>query len=363
MGRFSCLVVVLVSACADSPVGVPDGTDGTNVPPVDVDVNGAEPAPRLAPTVCGAASWAAKVPDTKMDISVARRLNGAAITTTPIGGGTATGFVVDPRGRIEYDGTLAASADKLSVSYAANRLASTVVSNGNIDINLMADDMSSSQLVTSVPGNVVAKPAFVPVGGNLVMPVGGNTGMSIYRFADSYEPIDSRLVIASAPVVSMTAASFGTKTLTAWSTAHECYVAEINGLEAGNVSKVDLPCAGARLAVDPSSLYGVMVYDTPAGAVVQVTQGAKLFAAQTFAGMTAPRVMFDGKRFWVSYLDKRGDILVGFINEKREVLTLGLNFVRPFESSYELAMVDGSPWVFALDADGYTGHRLCAVSY
>lgn len=360
MGRFSCLVFVLASACADQTVGVPDDTDGTVVPE---GVDSVVAAPRYAPSVCGAGEWATKVTDAKVDLSVAPRANGAAIVSMPIAGGDAHGIVVDGRLRMVQDQTVATGYDMVNVSHAANRIASTAAANGSIDLSLWTDDLKTSQLVTSIAGNVVAKPAFHAVDHNLVMAVGGDNGLSIYRFADSFEPIDSRLVVATNPVESVTAAQFGTKTLAAWSTAKQCYVAEINGLESGNVSSSALPCHNPRLAVDPSTSIGILVYDTPAGATLQVTQGAKLFTTKTFAGMTAPRVMFDGKRFWISYLDVRGDVLVGFLDEKFHPVTLGINFTRPFQSAYELAMVEGSPWVFSLDANGYAAHRLCTVKY
>lgn len=361
MGRFSCLVVVLVAACADNAVDVPDeSTDGTKLPD---GVNTVDVAQRLVPSVCGVSEWPMKVTDAKIDLSVAGRANGAAIVSMPIGGGTARGMLVDARMRIVRDETIATGYDKVSVSYAANRYASTASANGNVAVSLMADDLSSSQLVTSVAGNVVAKPAFYPVGpfNDLVMPVGGDNGLTLYRFADSFEPLDSRLVVATNPVESVTAAQFGSKTLAAWSTAKECFVAQISGLEAGDVAKSPLPCANPRLAVDPSTLYGILVYDGPSGATMRFTQGAKMFETHEYAGMAAPRALFDGKNFWMSYINLRGDVVVGIIDAKQEITSIGLEFTRPYDSSYELAMVEGSPWIFALDANGYSGHRLCVA--
>ena len=35
---------------------------------------------------------------------------------------------------------------------------------------------------------------------------------------------------------------------------------------------------------------------------------------------------------------------------------------QPHHQAYELAMVQGSPWVFALDANGYSAHRMCLAA-
>ena len=74
---------------------------------------------------------------------------------------------------------------------------------------------------------------------------------------------------------------------------------------------------------------------------------------------SSPRAVFDGKNFWVSYLDARGDILVGFLDGDRKLVTMSLAGPRPDDQAYELLLVDGNPWVFALGNEGYTAHRMC----
>lgn len=358
MGRFSCLVVVLASACAVDPsVGVPDGTDGTGLP-AGADTIGV--ATRLVPSVCSVSEWPAKVTDTKMDISVAGRLDGAAITTMPITGGTATGFVVNDRMRIVHDQTLATGFDKVSVSYAANRFAQTAIAGDKLSLSLMTDDLSDSQLVTTVAGNVVAKPAIYATDGGLVMPVGGLDGLTLYRLADSFEPIDSRLVVASNPVVSLTAARSGAATLAAWSTKDQCYMMQLAGLESGPMTSKRMPCDNPRLALDSQTHNGIMVADSPEGVRLTITQGAVMYGAELIHENTyAPRALFDGKHFWVSWINDRGDIIVGVLDENHKITSMMVSGPKPFAQSYELAMVEGAPWVFALDADGYTGHRMC----
>lgn len=360
MGRFSCLVVVLVAACADTPVDVPDGTDGINLPD-GVDTVGA--TPRLLPSVCGANEWTAKVTDVKVDLSVAGRPQGAALVSTPILGGDSRGIIVDTRMRIVQDQSLATSYDAVSMTYAGNRFVRTGASSGAIDIHMMADDLRSSDLVTTVAGDVVAKPAFVQLDQGFVMPVGSADGLSLYRFQDSFEPLDSRLVAAtSSPVTGVTAAHSGSTTLVAWSTKSECNMMEVNGLESAGQAKL-LACPNPRLAVDSASLNGMLAFDSPDGVTVSFTRGAIITSRDVVrAGSHSPRTLFDGKNFWISWLNERGDVIVGVVDANHQIRTIGLNLTRPFDSGYELAMVEGSPWVFAVDANGYSGHRLCTVT-
>ena len=74
---------------------------------------------------------------------------------------------------------------------------------------------------------------------------------------------------------------------------------------------------------------------------------------------TSPRTLFDGTNFWVSYLDARGDILVGFLDAQRNIVTTSLAGPKPEQGAYELVLVDGNPWVFSLGDAGYSAYRLC----
>jgi hypothetical protein len=69
--------------------------------------------------------------------------------------------------------------------------------------------------------------------------------------------------------------------------------------------------------------------------------------------------VFDGTNFWVSYLDARGDIVVGFLDANRQPITMALGAPRPERLGYELAMIDGSPWVISVDDGGYNAYRMC----
>ena len=122
MGRFSCLVVVL-AACAETPVGVPDES-GTDVIVVPDDVQPVS-VRRFAPSVCGVAEWPEKVVDPNLDLTVAGRLYGAAFVTASVDGGAARGMAVDSRMKLVSDQSIAGSFDKVGISYAANRFAAT----------------------------------------------------------------------------------------------------------------------------------------------------------------------------------------------------------------------------------------------
>jgi hypothetical protein len=357
MGRFSCLVVVL-AACAENPVGVPDeGTDGITIPDDVTSVS----ITRMAPSVCGVATWPEKVADTNVDLSVAGRDSGAALLTTA--GGVARGMTVDKRMSLVSDQSIPGSFDRAGISYAANRYTATTMQNGSVDVWMMTDDLTSSDLLFTVDGTALAKQTFLPIQGGLVMPVGDQNGITLHRLADSYEPIASARFATTDPVEGMTAASTGTTALFAWTTSKNCFLGSTDGVNAKVTDPKFDACQNPHLAVDTGSLRGVLMYDSPEGVRLSITKNIYLTTSDVlYSRGTSPRALFDGKNFWVSWINDRGIVVVGIVDmTTHEVMTTAVVDPRPSANSYELAMVNGSPWVFAVDADGYSGHRLCAT--
>lgn len=359
MGRFSCLVVVLVAACADNPVDVPDqGADGITVPDgIDDTVS----VPRLVPSVCGVAEWPDKVLNPKVDLSVATRNKDAAIVTMPVGGGDARGIMLDARMAIVNDQSIATSYDQVGISYAANRFAATTRHDGTIGVWMMADDLTSSDLLTTVEGTVTAKQTFLPIANGLIMPVGDPFGVTINRFADSYEPLASFRLAKTGAVTGLTGASSGNTALLAWTTNDHCFMSQLDGYNVQTTDAKADACQNPRMAIDTGSLRGVLVFDSPEGVRISLTQGIDMFGRDlVHPNAKAPRALFDGKNFWVSFIDDRGQVVAGIVDMTTgHVRSMAVQGPRPFGTSYELAMVEGSPWVFTLDETGYAGHRLC----
>jgi hypothetical protein len=362
MGRFSCLVVVLVAACADNPVDVPDqGDDGITVP------DGVDTVfvPRLMPTVCGVAEWPDKIVNPKVDLSVATRDHNAAIVSMPLEGGDARGILVNSRMAIVNDQSIATSYDQVGISYAANRFVATTRHDGSIGVWMMADDLTSSDLLMTVQGTVTAKQTFVPIADGLLMPVGDEYGVTIQRLADSYEPRASYRLPKTGAVLGLTAASSSNTALLAWTTSDHCFMSQLDGYNITTTEAKADACANPRIALDSRSLDGVLVFDSPEGVRLSLTQGTDMIGRDLVSGnATSPRVLFDGSNFWVSFIDDRGQVIVGIVDmTTRHVRTIAVDGPRPYGSSYELAMLEGSPWVFTLDDTGYAGHRLCVQQY
>lgn len=361
MGRFSSALLLLLAACGDN-----FDDDGVLAPPAD-DIEPGDTAtatPRYVPTVCGVQTWTTKLANNDtMNISVSQRPNGAVALAVPREGGALTGFVLDTRAQTLTGSkvAIAETASEVATSYLVNRVVAVAAHDDSVYVNLLDNDFTNPELTTKVWGRVLAEGAFVSMQQDLILPVGADDGVWLHRFDDSLEPHGSTLLLATAPVRSMAAAQLGDATLTAWATDDDCYLAQTSTFGPGISTSMPRACQDPRLAVNPTTKQALMLFDTEEG--VQMVDAQTMWgggpARPLRAGTHAPRAVFDGTNFWVSYLDVRGDVLVGFLDGKGNPITMALEGTRPEATAYELVMIDGAPWVFSLASEGYTAHRMC----
>ncbi len=325
--------------------------------------------PRYQPQVCGVMAWDPNIGlDAAQDVSVAARpAGGATFFSAPIAGGTLTGFQLDPRMHMESPTpaklpiTNAAFSD-VTVSYLQDRPVSTALADGAVYVHMLDAQLQNPEYITKLPATAIADPTFFYAQGNLVMPVGTKDGLVMHRFVDeSLEPLDSKLFMATKPVTAVTSAQLGTAMMTAYSTETECYLMVNTTFEPGASARVDRPCPSPRLSVDQSTGDAILLFDSTDGIrmmPIHITMfGGDAPVIRT--GATAPRTVFDGTRFWLSYLDDRGDVIVGFLDEHNKPITMSLGAPQPERGAYELVMLNGSPTVFSMDDSGYTAYNMC----
>lgn len=362
MVRTSATFLLLsLAACGDNV-----GGDGLGAGPTDdIQPSGnGDVVPRYVPRVCSADSWTPSIADPAMNISVVQRPNGGAtLVSAPLAGGSLYGVNLDPRMEMigEVTKIVTGTYDNVSVSYVGGRPVTTSISDGAIYVNILDEDLQYPQLVTKIPGTYVAEPAFYNMQGYSVMPVANDTGLWMHRFDDGLEPMGTRHLLTTAPARSITVSQLGTSMLTSWSTDTSCYLHLNTTFDAGVTATLEAPCNEPKVAVNQTSGDGVMLFDSAEGIRLMTLHKTMMGgdARVIRSEATSPRTLFDGTNFWVSYLDARGDIVVGFLNENNNPVTMSLGAAKPDRLGYELVEIDGSPWVFSIDADGYSGYRMC----
>lgn len=363
MGRFSSILVLLLGAAAC----------GDNLGPGDTTINGGSDhvdssgnqtaAPRFVPSVCGVQTYTTNLGGDAMQLSVAARPQGAVLLTTSTTGSLMSGFVLDDRMQMQAATKLAIDGAFTSViaSYRNDHLVSTAVQDGAVFMHLLDPDLGNPQYTAKLPGRLVSEPAFYNVQGDLVMPIAGNDGLWLHRFQDSFEPIDGKLMVPTKPARSMAAAQMGVATFIAWSTDSECYMYETSTFGAGIDTRIGVACSDPKIAVNQKTGEGVMAFNTSEGVRLMPINGTQFGGDSMLLrdSTSDPRVMFDGTNFWISYLDTRGDILVGFLDANHHPVTMSLAGPKPSSQAYDLVMIQGAPWVVSLDSGTASAYRLC----
>lgn len=362
MGRFSAILFLLLGACGDNldDVVVPEA-DGD-----DIEVVTAETVPtRLVPAVCGAHRWSAEVSPKKLNLSIAGRDRGAAVIATRPGDGSPIGYGldVDRHDMVVNTIVLPNKYEQVIATQVGERLVSTAVQNGEVDVHLLDPDFGNPQYTATLPGGVVAEPALYAMGATeLVMPVITDDGLWLHRFQDSFEPIDSVHVVKTAAATSMAAAQVRERLLTVWSTADECYLSMTGPSSAAITARKPMACPNPRVAVNQHNGEMVVLFDHPEGVGVLRNRPAHINGEMALLRSVAssPRALFDGERIWVSYLDVDGTIVVGFFDEQGLLLKTSLEETQLEPGAYDFVMVDGQPWVYSLTDRGFAAHQMCA---
>jgi hypothetical protein len=363
MGRF-CAILLVLAACGDNDT-MP-GTQGINPP--GNDGNGtAQPTPRFAPSVCGVQQWTPGVTtDPTTQLVVGASSAGAAVLQIPASGGSLTGFTVDQRMMVSTTGSKVSSGTYTSATLSSVddrfELSGVDPTDGSVRISLVDGDLANPIEILKTPGNFVGT-MFEPDGAR-VAAVADASGVTAYHFDRSWQQAGSMLITASDTSEGITSAAYGDVMLVGWSTHEECFLARLPGFAPAAFGVLGTACPSPRIAGDATAQHGVLVFQYGNNVRIFHITAANLTGDSSLLrpGAKSPRVVFDGSRFWISYINGHGDITVGYLDEYQRLQTIDLVGVSPGPKGYELAMVDGLPWVVSVDAtNGYMAHELCVT--
>jgi hypothetical protein len=364
MGRFSAIVLLLAAACGDNlsqPGSGHPPPGGTTPQPTGDGV----PTAFYAPQVCGDLSWTINSRNTAIDISVVPRASGAQVLSVPLAGGSLTGYSLTKAMDMQTVGAQLSISDTfttVSASEVNGQLTSTALDASSIRVHVIADDLSSAQQVAKLLPGYISNPAFQTADGVSFVPVADDQGLRIERFNGAWTNSTMR-VATTEPATGLAAAQMDYSTVAAWSTKANCYMMSLFTPAPGPLVTMPEACTDPHLAIDSTSQHGQLVFQGPDGIRMLSTQHTSFDGISQLIGRdgTAPRVVWDGQRFWISYLDLRGDIVVGFLDggDSGHYVSTGVFGPRPGASAYDLVMIAGQVWAVSFDASGYMAHRIC----
>jgi hypothetical protein len=362
MMRVFWSMVMLCGACGDNLLVDPE-LEG---PPDDPGPEAV--APHFAPDVCSVRSWPSVVyPDRDVDLTVVPTANGAAIFTVERGGGALRGFAIDGRGELETKEAGNIIRDDhvftaVSAAYLDERLITAAVTDeGDIAIDMIRPDLGATYNLGMARGTMVADLPMANVRDQrLATFADANDGITGMRFDTAWQTTGTQLLTPKAPI-SITATRYREDTLVAWSTPSTCHLTRI---AAEQSSTRNFACAGARVAMNQLEREGLMVYSEGVDKImiseIKIGGESEISNRRLFLeNAWSPKIVFDGSRYWMSYINARQDVVVGYINEEGSLVSMALEGTQPMGDGYELAVIDGLVWVFAVDGAGANAQRLC----
>jgi hypothetical protein len=190
--------------------------------------------------------------------------------------------------------------------------------------------------------------------------VGDASGLTGIKFDGAWQTSGTTVVGAVAPQT-MTATRYREDTMVAWSTSTSCHLSRVS---AGITSARPYPCLAGRIAMNSEMRSGLMVFEDGADKVMisEIRVGGESEIANQrllVEGARAPKIVVDGIRYWVSYINVRQDVVVGYIGSEGTGVSMALEGTQPMGDGYELAVLNGGLWVFAVDGAGVGAQRLC----
>lgn len=362
MGRILAGALFL-AACGDNgteitPPNPPGGVDTTQP-----GGNGV-PTPLYTPQVCGELSWTVSGGNGAIDVAVVPRSSGAQVLSVPLTGGAITGYSLDKDMNMQQVApalTYDAGFTQVSASIVRDHLIATGVSSSSIKISAIANDLSTAQQLAKIEPGLVAKPTFHLADGNLIVPVADAQGLRVEQFDTGWNDTTIR-VADTEPALAMTATQMSSATVAAWSTASSCHMMTLFSAAPGPLVTVPEACMAPAMAIDPATQKGALFFEGTDGLrmldwshtnVVGVSQLVR-------ANGSAPRAVFDGTRIWMSHLDDRGDIVVGYF-DGGHYTSAAVTGTHPASSAYDLVLINGEVWTVSFEADTYEAHRLCIL--
>ncbi|HLL24025.1 MAG TPA: hypothetical protein VK427_17955, partial [Kofleriaceae bacterium] len=291
--------------------------------------------------------------------------SGAALFSVPLAGGALRGFAIDSTGKIvtKEAGTVLREDRRyhaVAAAFAGDRLVTAVVTDdASVVIDHVREDLGASTNLVTARGYTVADVPMTPLRQHHLAAVGGDEGVSALRF-DATWAADGTHELSAVGPRTVTATSFRDDTMVAWSTGTSCHLARIGG---ARTSARPWACEHARIAVDSLARRGYMVFEAGEKVMISeiVVDGESELAnvRVLLDGARAPKIVFDGERYWISYLNVRDDVVVGYLGAGGTLVSMALEGTQPMPRGYELAILDGSPWVFAVDGNGANAQQIC----
>jgi hypothetical protein len=328
--------------------------------------DGASPdggTPALVPPVmCETQTWdTLAFADPDVDLSVVHTASGVTAVWVANAGSDIYAANIDA-GWQASAGTLikAGSFRRVSVTSIDGQLITSEGGYGDFKIDTVASDLSGSSEQACPIADLASAPPMLVAGSDRVAMITTDIGMDVIPFDSAFASLASVLSVPSdAAPIGMAATQVGNTVEVVWSTPTTCYVEQLVDMATGTGAQSSLPCASPQLASNGTIVK--LLFEAPGG--VYMSAGAPMAISPTTAtlfaaGANSPRIAYDNQRFWISYRDAGGQIIVGYIAPDGRFLSTPMS-AAAMHDAYQLTLVNGAPWLFTADSSAFAGQRFC----
>jgi len=354
--RISSTLLLLVAGCGRL------GFDG--IEPGDNMMNGVDPMSALAPAQCEATGSLGTPSSPDVDLAVATTPTGASLFWVAIAGGSLRGVDLGTdRIATPITTIVTGSFTESSAAYLDGHLLATGLTGSRSLVQDVPQPIAAGVEIGNFGGDHVAKSNLVHAGPDRVLAT-SCSDVQYHSFDASWAGMESTYSYSSPQTDHVDITQVGARALTVISTGTQCDYFVATNRSTSTTRSSQISCEGARMASDGVDQIAMLV-ETSGGdvaLVIDATDTVSAANALPIAVGSAPRVLRFDNRYWVTYVDPTGHIVIGFLDDTGMLLTRTLTDATTTPRGYELAMFDGSPWVFAVDpgTSALYGRRLCA---
>lgn len=322
---------------------------------------GVEDTSPHAPAVCEVLGQLATTNTADVDLSVATTPSGASVFWVATGGSSLRGFdlatnrTTGPTVVLRAGSTFTASA----ATYVDGRLLAGVISSSRALIHDVPVPMADATEIGNFDGQYVGKLTLTHAGADRIVATSCSSGMTTNAFDQSWVGTEGTFSETSNQTASLDVVKLTTDAFVAWSTDTTCHFETIVDRLSGTTRMINSPCRNARLAATDTQVAMAFESGPEVGFVVDDASTVGLASAVRMTG-SSPRVVRAGSTYWTSYIDDTNHIVIGYVDATGMLLTTQLPDVAPATHAYELAVFDGQPWLFGVDAQmRIYANRLC----
>jgi hypothetical protein len=316
-----------------------------------------------APAICERIANIATASEADVDLALATTPTGITAVWSAIAGGPMFGVDVSAT---RAAGTAvqirAGTFTATSAAYLDGRLVTAGVSGTRTLIHDVPQPLAAAAEIANIDGMFVGKTTLAHSGGDRVVATSCSSGLTMSAFDFQWNGSEGTLSVSTNATQNIDMAPMGSTAFAVWSTATSCHYEIVTSKSTGSTRQtMSRPCLDARVASNGSDVAIVFEDGTRAGLVIDDTATVSVNNAVFADGARSPRVVWDGARYWVSYLDDTDRIVVGFIDDDGALVRAALAEPLPADKAYELGMFDGAVWLFEVASSSRTlsASRLC----